>query len=51
MGKHKNTKKLLVAKDLENSAVFTNERDRIRYMSDTYGQMGIGESFKKFYEI
>ena len=51
MGKYKNTKKLLVAKDLENSAVFTNEKDRIRYMSDTYGQMGIGESFKKFYEI
>lgn len=51
MGNKKNTKKLLVAKDLDDAAVFTKERDRIRYMSNNYGQMSIGESFKKFYEL
>ena len=51
MGKQKNIEKLLVAKDLDNSAIFTNEKDRIRYMSNIYGHMSISESFKKFYEI
>ena len=51
MGKQKNIKKLLTAKDLDNSAIFMSEKDRMRYISNTYGRMNIVEAFKKFYEI
>lgn len=51
MGKKKNIEKLLVAKDIDTAAIFTSEKDRIRYMSDAYGKMSIGESFKKFYDL
>lgn len=51
MGKKKNKTKLLVASDVENGALFTSEKDRIKYMSNNYADMSIGESFKRYYEI
>lgn len=51
MGNKKNNKNLLSAKDIENSSMFSNERDRIRYMTNNYSALSIGESFKKFYDI
>lgn len=51
MGNYKKTKKLLVAADLKDSAAFANEKERIRYISNNYSDMGIGETFKKFYGL
>lgn len=50
MGKKKKNK-LLTAVDIETNQLFTSEKDRIRYMSNNYGEMNIAESFKKFYNL
>lgn len=50
MGKeNKNT--LYVAADIADGTMFSNEKDRIKYMSRNYSDVSIGEAFKKFYEI
>jgi len=49
MGNKKN--KLYTFADMADGALFTNEKERIRYMSNNYGQMSIGEIFKRFYNL
>lgn len=46
------SKKKYTFKDLENGDVsFTNEKERIRYMSNTYDKESIADVFSKFYNI
>lgn len=47
----KNKNKILVSADMADETLFSNEKERIKYMSNNYGSMGIAESFKKFYNL
>lgn len=49
MKKKKNTN--LITVNNADDALFNNEKERIRYMSNNYKEFGIAESFKKYYDL